>query len=266
MHFVLVLMLVVMGLFGGMLLVFLLGRRIGARDLARDPQTAQVGTTAVDGALFALLGLLIAFTFSGAASRFDTRRSLIIDETNAIGTAYLRIEMLPGSAQPGMRQLFRDYLDARLEAYRKLPDLAAAKSSLADATRIQREIWSQATVAVRMPDAPASAPIILLPALNSMFDIATTRTLNAQIHPPLIIFAMLFVLSLIGALLIGYGMARRKSSSWMHVIGFAAVMSLAVYVIIDLEYPRLGLIRVAALDQALVDLRSSMDTSTTAER
>ena len=91
-----------------------------------------------NGAVFALLGLLIAFTFSGAATRFDERRNLIVQETNDIGTAYLRLDLLPPIAQPRSRDLFRKYLDARLE-YRKLPDMAAAKESLARSTKLQAE-------------------------------------------------------------------------------------------------------------------------------
>ena len=80
----------------------------------------------------------------------------------------------------------------------------------------------------------------------------------AQTHPPMVIFGLLFGLALIAALLAGYGMAGGKARSWIHMIGFAATMALAVNVIIDLEYPRLGLIRVDTFEQALVDLRASM--------
>jgi len=111
------------GLFIGMLFLLEIGRRIGARKLANDPEGARTGTGAIEGAVFALLGLLIAFTFSGAASKFDTRRQLIVEETNAIGTAYLRLDLLPASMQPALRESFRHYVDARLGAYRKLPDI-----------------------------------------------------------------------------------------------------------------------------------------------
>ena len=100
--------------------------------------------------------------------------------------------------------------------------------------------------------------MLLLPALNQMIDITTTRTLAARMHPPLVIFALLFALALAAALLAGYGMAGGKSRSWVHMIGFAAVLAVAVNVIIDIEYPRFGLIRVAASDQALAQLRDSM--------
>jgi hypothetical protein len=100
--------------------------------------------------------------------------------------------------------------------------------------------------------------MLLLPALNQMIDVTTTRTMTAQMHPPMVVFVMLFGLALAGALLAGYGMAGGKARSWLHMVGFAAVLAGAVYVIIDLEYPRLGLIRVDAFDVALVELRSSM--------
>src|SRR5678816_4403502 len=91
----------------GMLALLELGRRLGTRRLAQDPEGARAGAAAVEGAVFALLGLLIAFTFSGAASRFDTRRQLIIEEANDIGTAWLRIDLLPSAAQPPVRDAFR---------------------------------------------------------------------------------------------------------------------------------------------------------------
>ncbi len=247
-----------LALFVGMLLLLEVGRRAGVRRLADDPDGAQAGTGAVDGAVFALLGLLVAFTFSGAASRFDERRSLIVQEANDIGTAYLRVDLLPAGAQPALRDLFRRYVDSRLEVYRKLPDVEAAKAELARSTRLQGEIWRHAVAAGRMEGAPPAATMLLLPALNQMIDITTTRTMAAQAHPPLVIFAMLFGLALAGALLAGYGMAGGKSRSWIHMIGFAAIMAGAVYVIIEIEYPRLGLIRVDAFDQALVELRDSM--------
>jgi hypothetical protein len=95
----------------GMLVTFEIGRRVGAARLARDPDGLAKGAGAAEGAVFALLGLLMAFTFSGAASRFDERRMLINTEANAIGTAWLRIDLLPDEAQPPMRDLFRRYAD-----------------------------------------------------------------------------------------------------------------------------------------------------------
>jgi hypothetical protein len=247
------------GLFLGLLLFLEIGRRVGIRRMKDDSGAAGEGVGAVDGAIFALLGLLIAFTFSGASARFDTRRQLVVEETNDIGTAYLRLDLLPADAQPALREGFRRYLDARIEVYQKLPDIAAAKESLAKADEMQRQIWRQAVAASRAQGAPPSAPILLLPALNAMIDITTTRTMATQMHPPIVVFAMLFGLALAASLLAGYGMTGTRVRSWFHMLGFALVMAVAVYVILDIEYPRLGLIRVDAFDQALIDLRESMN-------
>ena len=258
MNFALSAFLITLGLFLGLLLLLEVGRRIGTRRRTQDPEGAAAGTGPIDGAIFALLGLLLAFTFAGAASRFDVRRSLVVEETNAIGTAYLRLDVLPASAQPPMRDLFRRYVDARLEAYRKLPDMQAVLAELNRANQLQGEIWSQAVAAGRMEGAPPTATILLLPALNQMIDITTTRTMAGQTHPPVVIFIMLFGVALASALLAGYDMAGGKSRNWLHMVGFAAVLAMAVYVILDIEFPRLGFIRVDAFDQALVELRQSM--------
>jgi len=247
------------GLFLGMLLFLEIGRRIAVRRMKEDSGTAGEGVGAVDGAVFALLGLLIAFTFSGASSRFDTRRQLIVEETNHVGTAYLRLDLLPTELQPALRESFRRYLDTRIEVYRKLPDIVAAKQELAKANELQQQIWRQAVAASRTEGAPSAAPVLLLPALNAMIDITTTRTMATLMHPPAVVFVMLFALALAASLLAGYGMTGNRVRSWLHMLGFALVMAFAVYVILDLEYPRLGLIRVDAFDQALVDLRKSMN-------
>ena len=112
MSFVLLGMLLVLALFAVMLAAAEAGRRIGVARLARSDGLAKGGGSA-DAATFALLGLLIAFTFSGAASRFQDRRDLIADEANAIGTAYLRLDLLPSEAQSPLRELFRRYVDVR---------------------------------------------------------------------------------------------------------------------------------------------------------
>ena len=250
--------LVALSLFVAMLLLLETGRRIGLRRAQRDGAGAGGGVSAVEAAVFGLLGLLIAFTFSGAMARFDTRRQLIVDETNAIGTAYLRLDLLPPSAQTPVRDTFRRYLDSRLEVYRKLPDIAAAEAALARSNQIQREIWTQVVDACRAEASPAPT-MLLLPAVNDMFDITTTRTMAMEMHPPLVIFVMLIGIALMASLIAGSGMAAARSRPWLHMIGFAASLAFAVYVILDTEFPRFGLIRVTSFDQALVNLRKSME-------
>jgi hypothetical protein len=128
------------GLFVGMLLLLETGRRLGLQWLAQEAEAARAGFGVVEGAVFALMGLLIAFTFSGAASRFDARPQLVVEEVNAIGTAYLRLDLLPASTQPALRDSFRHYMEARLDTYQELPDIVAAQQALANATKLQEQI------------------------------------------------------------------------------------------------------------------------------
>jgi len=244
------------GLFVGMVWLLELGRWLGRRRRGRDEEGARAGLGAVEGAVFALMGLLIAFTFSGAASRFDARRQLVVEEANAIGTAWLRVDLLPPAAQPELRELFRRYLDARVAVYQKLPDMQAALAEVDKANVLQGEIWSRAVAASHQTSTPLA--VQLIPALNQMFDIATSRTMAAQIHPPAVVFLMLGVLALMSSLLAGFAMAAGKSRSWIHTVGFSLIMAVTVYVILDLEFPRIGLIRVDATDRVLIELRDSM--------
>jgi len=245
-------------LFFGMLLCIEVGRRLGIARLAREPGDLTKGIGAAEAAVFGLLGLIIAFTFSGAGSRFEDRRHLITEEANAIGTAYLRVNLLPSDAQPEMRELFRRYLDLRSTIYQDARGVAATKAKLAESAALQGEIWTKALAACQRPETAGHVALLLLPALNAMIDITTTRAMATQNHPPLVVFLLLPVLSLIGSLLVGYDMSVQKRRSWLHMTAFAAIMSIMVYVIIDLEFPRLGLVRVDAADQVLIDLHKSM--------
>lgn len=240
-------------------LVFLeVGRRLGAAQLAKDPDKGLRGTGTVEGVVFGLLGLLLAFTFSGAAARFDARRHLVVEEANAIGTAYLRVDMLAEDAQPRVRELFRRYLDSRIDSYKNSRDRESFKVALDETAVIQAELWSVAGEAVRSPGALAQSSMLLLPALNQMFDIATTRYAAMFIHAPAIVFVMLALLVLGGALLAGFGMADSRRRSWLHMAAFAVIVPAAVFVIIDFEFPRLGTITVEHMDQLLAELRQTM--------
>ena len=128
----------------------------------------------------------MAFTFSGAASRFNEKRRLIAEEVNTVETAYLRLRLLPQEAQLGLQELFRRYVDSRLETYRRMPNMPAAGKEMANSKMLQDEIWHQAVAATRLSNAHADAGKLLLPALNNMIDMAT-RTMAPQNHPPRII-------------------------------------------------------------------------------
>jgi hypothetical protein len=241
----------------GIIVLLEVGRRIGARRLAEEGETAAKGFGAIETAVFALLGLILAFSFSGALTRFDARRHLVVAEANDIGTAFLRIDLLPTDAQAPMRDLFRRYLDSRIETYRKLPNMEAAQAELARSLKLQSEIWSLA-VSSSQKSATPQAMMVLLPALNAMIDITTTRTEAAILHSPPIIWVMLGTLTFACALFAGYDMAARKHLNLLHSAAFAVVLAVTVYVIIDLEYPRLGLFQMSDSDRVLVQLRESM--------
>jgi hypothetical protein len=240
----------------GMLIMMEVGRRIGARQLQADKQTA--GTDMMGGVVFTLCGLLMAFTLAGGASRYDTRRMLIAQEVNDIGTAYFRVDLLDSSDQPQIRDLFRQYLNSRILVYRKVPDITAAKAQLGRSSEIQLVIWKQSVSATRHPGAHPDAAKLLLPALNNMFDVTSTRLMAARIHPPLVIYYFLFLLGLGCALIIGIRMGNAERRSWLHVILFSIVMSGCAYVIVALEYPRMGVINLHEYDQLFVELADSM--------
>ncbi len=245
-------------LFCGMLVMLEIGRRQGIRRRPNESEGERGSLGTIEGAVFALFGLLMAFTFSGAASRFNEKRMLIAEEANTIETAYLRVHLVPREVQPQIQELFRQYVDSRLKVYRRLPDMKAAGLEMSMSKELQEKIWDKAVEDTRLPDSHPDAGKLLLPAVNNMIDITTTRTMALQSHPPRIIYALLFGLGLLCALLAGYRMSSSRRRSWLHIIGFTVITVFIVYVMLDVEYPRYGLIRLEAADQLLVDARTNM--------
>jgi hypothetical protein len=245
------------GIFIGLVACLEVGYRIGRRGSEQHPELAHEGIGVIEAAVFALLGLLLAFSFAGGTSRLDTRRQLIVQEANAIGTAYLRLDELPASDQPEMRVLFRKYLESRIRAYEKLPDTEAAEEELGHSAQIQQEIWARAVTASRA-DATQNTARLLLPALNDMIDVTTSRTIALHTHLPPLIFTLLISAALLSGLLAGYDMAKRRSRSWLHMVLYAAIIAVTIYTVLDLDYPTSGLIHLKAADKALVQLRDSI--------
>lgn len=242
-------------LIAGVIGVQRLGWWWGRKRLDLFGEKANEGLGSLDAAVFGLMGLLLAFTFTGAANRFDNRRDLIVDEVNALGTAWLRLDLLPEPAREEVRTLFREYLDGRIAAYAS-PDPLQTRAQLTEHTaRLQALIWQRLMAATR--ETPSLQQAALLPPVNQAFDVATTRMLATEQHPPLPIYGLLVAMVLVGGFLAGFNQVRASRQSWLHIAGFAATTTLALYLIIDLEHPRLGLIRVSGFDHALVDLRAS---------
>ena len=245
------------GLFVALLVCLEAGRRAGRKAFSRDDRAHPAGLATVEAVTFGLLGLLLAFTFSGAAGRLDVRRGQIVSEANAIATAWLRLDVLPAGAQPKLRDLFRQYTDSRIAIYRQFSQsgLVAARAEFARSTALQQEIWSDAVAACG--DVPTST-VVVLPALNAMFDLATTRLAATQMHPPGIVFVVLALISLVCGFLVGYEMGATEVPSRVHMIVLALILSFTFYVILDFEYPRLGVIRIDDFDNLLVQVRAAM--------
>lgn len=233
-------------LFPAMIVLLEVGRRLRRRH------AEAVVSNAIEGAIFGLFGLLLAFTFSGAVSRFDAHRQLLTQEASDISTAYLRLDLLPAEAQPALRQLFRDYTTSRLHLY----DAVSAEIS-PETVQLQREIWQRSTAAAISPGANPDATKLLLPAINDMIDITSTRQNAFNMHPPDVVYWLLFVFSGGAALMAGYSM-KAGPRDWMYSIALALAVTLTVYTILDVEYPRRGLIRLQQLDRTLISLRDSM--------
>jgi hypothetical protein len=242
----------------GLLLLFLeIGRLVGLRHIRRIGTEEAPGFGTIDGGIFALLGLLLAFTFSAASSRFDLRRQLLVDEANAIDTAYLRIDLLPADAQPRMRDAFRRYAESRV-AFQLNYFSVEREEALQVMEALQRDIWSQAMAAFREPGSPQGTTILVTQSMNEMFDIASARAAAQRTHLPGAVMFLLLSLALTCALLAGYGLASARRRSWPHLLSFAIILAVTIYIIVDYEFPRVGIIRVDQFDQLLLDVRKAM--------
>jgi hypothetical protein len=138
-----------------------------------------------------------------------------------------------------------------------LPDIEASNVQAAIATTLQKEIWTGVLAALK--EAPPQATIVVIPALNQMIDITTTRAMAAHTHTPIVIFSVLLILGLVCSMLAGYVLAYTNTGNVrLHVVAFAVVVTLTIYVIFDLDYPRFGFIRLDFADQGLIDLLAGM--------
>jgi hypothetical protein len=238
--------------FAGLLLALEAGRAIRRRELARQgdaEDSSRFGV--VEGAVFGLMGLLLAFAFSGAASRFDARRDLILQEANALGTAYLRLDLLPDSTRRPMQAQLRRYAEARIALHRAVPDPVATGRAYAITDSLQALMWPTAVRAAQAAPTPLTGSL-LLPALNEVFDLGNERVTNLAVHLPGLILAVLMVLVMACAVLAGYSMTDRGPRDWVHLLLFALVASLVLGVIVDFEYPRVGRITLSRYDEVMV--------------
>lgn len=245
-----------LGFFLALFCAIALGKRLGARQ----QEKGGAGVAAIEASVFALLGLLVAFTFSGAAQRMAERRNLVIQEVNAIGTAWLRIDLLDAADQSAVRGHFRDYVDQRILYERHVADVTARAGIAAKASALQQDIW-RASIAATKNGVPPPLAASYVAAVNDMFDAATSLSAAQKVHPPLAAYVFLGFLALTGAFLVGVNLAAAKRETLLHQCIYAVVMTAALYIIVDFEFPRIGTIRIDQSDALLVAQRASMGTS-----
>jgi hypothetical protein len=238
--------------YGGTVAAFLLTAEAGYRLGKRRPRSvADEGEGTAVGGLLALLGLLLAFTFGMAGSRYESRKELLLDEANAIGTAYLRADLVPEPARAEVRDLFRAYVDQRLEAARTGRVLEAIAAS----ERIQGEIWARA---VRHADLNPTPPAALfVQAVNEVIDIQGKRlTLGYRNRIPPAILVTLYGLAVLALGVMGFQGGLRGLRRTASTVALVVTLATVVALIVDLDRPGEGLLRVS--QQAMVDLRASM--------
>ena len=258
MSFVFFTLLTSAGFFIGILLLLELGRRLGMRHLINHPEAIGKSHRTLETAVFALVGLLLGFTFSGSVTRYTDRLNLVNQEALAIDTVYLRIELLPDASHPPLKALVREFTDERIAAHQAQGDSPESLLHLEKANQLHKELWKQTLAVCKSAEVPAPTAGLVTSAIIDLFGITTTRASARSQHPPTIIYALLCVLVLGGSLLAGYGMAEDRKRSWAHFIALAGLYSVTIFLILNMEYPRLGILGLESADQILIDFRNSM--------
>lgn len=244
-----------LGLLALMLLAIEIGCLLGRRARARSDDGARTQITALEGAMLGVLGLLLAFSFSMAGSRFEGRRQLVVREANAIGTAYLRASILPKPQADEMRTMLRDYTDLRIELVRVAHDVPAARQVLERTAELQQKIWDFAILHTTGERGGPMSGLVLGP-INEMIDLGTSRLNEALSQVPKVITGLLTVVSLIAMGLVGFATGHSRRRNAIATTLFAMMIAAVFWVCLDLDRPRRGLITIS---QAAMEMtRSSM--------
>lgn len=241
-------------LFIGIVLVVLLsvegGYRVG-RARARHVEEKETPVGEMVAATLGLLAFILAFTFGLAANRYDTRRELLLEEANAIGTTYLRAAMLPGRGDE-IRALLRDYVDTRLEVV-KPGKLAAA---IRQSEHIQNQLW-ELTVPVAQENPNSIIVGLFVQSLNDVIDLHAKRlTAGVRNRIPFAIWAALYGISIFSFAAMGYHSGLTGTNRSLVILAVAFTFSVVIGLIADLDRPQEGILKVGQVP--LIDLRQSM--------
>lgn len=203
-----------------------------------------------------MLALLITFSFSMASSRFDARRVLLLEEVNAIGTTYLRAQLLPEPHRTEVAGLLREYVDVRLDFYAAGIDREKLRQVYDRTAQLHNRLWDHA-VAVAEQDQRAVTTGLFIETLNHVIDLHTKRWAAMMSRVPLPISMMLVFVAMAAVGFMGYsaGMAGRRNLIVTTTMSF--LVAIVITVIVDLNRPRQGFIGYS--QQSMIDLRDSMD-------
>jgi hypothetical protein len=221
------------------------GYRLGVRERRRsnDGVRAQVGT--IQGALLALFALLLGFTFSMAIERYDLRKQEVVKEANAIGTAALRVRLLPVEQREPATELFRKYVRVRVDATtRSTTDIEGQLALDAEASRLQASLWEVATAAADA-DARSVSAGLLVQAVNDMIDSKGEQDEARYNTVPETVILLLFGFAVLSIGVVGFGNGLVGSRALGATGALLFLIVLVILLIMDLDRPGRGLIRVS---------------------
>ena len=238
-------LLIAMGLIAGVVAAHEIGFRLGSMTRSADePFDRQVGLVQTSTA--ALVGFLIGFAFSGAASRFIDRQDIIVKEANALGTAYLRADTIAEPQRGDLKGALKEYTADRV-ALLSREGRDQVEPLLAKARGLHERMWKSAIDATR-DNAPLMA--VVLPPINEVIDLHSVHLAMARRHLPSPIMIVLLATAAIGVGMIGFGNGRVGRRFSMLDTVYGAVLAAALWMTIDLDYPSIGIIRVSNLPVA----------------
>jgi len=237
-------LLIALALLGLLALAGELGYRLGFRGAQTHNELSRAQIRSIQAAILGLLSLLLGFTFAMALSRFEYRKQLVVEESNAIGTAALRSQFLPTHHEAEVNELFRRYVEIRLDSVLRTTESSPARQQLdAEATQTHSRLWGIANGAAEA--VPRSVPLGLLAhAVNEVIDIKAKRDIAVANHvPESVLMMMSFAVLGLGVLAYGNGLAGARSPT--PTAAYAVIVVLVILLIIDLDHPQKGLARVS---------------------
>ena len=236
--------LIVIVLFALILLANEAGYWFARRFIKKSDDGIKSQTNAIQAGMLGLLALLMGFSFSMALQRFDGRSAATIEESNAIGTAYLRIGLLPEPQAAQMYSLLSSYVDLRVEGGRvDLSENAVREAVTAKTLNLQSQLWKVAVEAAEADPRPVTSGLFIQ-SLNEVIDAYGRRQAALDKHVPEVVLFLLFVIFIVSGSILGYASGLGGRRPWLATVSMAGLIALIIFVVIDLDRPRRGLIEI----------------------